>query len=203
MEELSKTSKSKSDKTISDKTISDKTIFNKTIFDKTIADKTKSDKTKLDKIKSDKIKKFVRFDSSISANTNINDSDEIDELNDISDSDEEDLIIDKDPTDIYESDEEEILNNDLTDIFSDLVDEPNKDTIKYIYNIFLQKHEHLDNYINRSIILKLCLIAVNCMPEHISNPKFYLNFIESSIVQLKNTTVEDIQKTTSKDINDQ
>lgn len=108
-----------------------------------------------------------------------------------------DLNIQKDPTDIYDSDEGEI-NEEANDVDNFVDDELNgeeyKNLIKYIYNIFLNKHTHLDNFRNRAIILKLCTMSVNSMPEHISNPIFYLNFIESSINHLKNMTTEEIEK---------
>jgi hypothetical protein len=104
-----------------------------------------------------------------------------------------------DHNDILDSDEQEINEySDNTDedlIYSKLDKEPNGKVIMYIYNSFLLKHEHLDNYKNRNIIFELCKMAVNNMPEHISNPNFYLNFIESSINMMsQNNTVEDIAK---------
>ena len=107
------------------------------------------------------------------------------------------LNIQKDPTDIYDSDEEEINEevNDMDNFINDeLVGEEYAETIKYIYNLFLNKHKHLDNFRNREIILKLCTMSINSIPENISNPIFYLNFIESSINHLKNMTTEEIEK---------
>jgi hypothetical protein len=99
-----------------------------------------------------------------------------------------------DTTDIYDSDEEEI-NDDYEDNLDELLcDEPLRDTIKYIYELFMEKHEQLDNYKNRFIVLKMCIIAVNSMPEQKTKPTFYLNFIESSINHLKNLSVDEIKQ---------
>lgn len=130
-----------------------------------------------------------------SDNENVNDSDQIIEHY-------SDLNIQKDPTDIYDSDEGEINEeaNDIDNFLNnELAQEEYAELIKYIYNLFLDKHVHLDNFRNRAIILKLCTMAVNSMPEHIANPIFYLNFIESSINHLKNMTTEDIEKISKED----
>jgi len=117
------------------------------------------------------------------------------EHNDESDIEHNDELDHNDPLD---SDEQEINeysdNADEDLIYAKLDKEPNGKVIMYIYNSFLLKHEHLDNYKNRNIIFELCKMAVNNIPEHISNPNFYLNFIESSINLMSQTTVEDIAK---------
>jgi hypothetical protein len=59
--------------------------------------------------------------------------------------------------------------------------------IECVFNIFLSKYPHLDNFKNRKIIHNICNIAVLCMPNHMDNPMYYLNFIESSIKIIKDT----------------
>ena len=61
----------------------------------------------------------------------------------------------------------------------------NIDVIDKVYNIFMNKYKHLDNESNRNLIYNLCTIAVNKIPQYRYNPKFYLNFIESSIQNIK------------------
>ena len=127
--------------------------------------------------------------------TNTTDSDRDDNI--LSDSiDQTDQTDQIDPTDIYDSDEDEINKLEENDDFvnKELENEQYSFAIRRVYEIFLLKHEHLDNYKNRNIIFELCKMAVNNIPEHISNPNFYLNFIESSINLMSQTTVEDIAK---------
>ena len=61
----------------------------------------------------------------------------------------------------------------------------NIDVIDKVYNIFMNKYKHLDNENNRNLIYNLCTIAVNKIPQYSYNPSFYLNFIESSIQNIK------------------
>jgi len=115
-----------------------------------------------------------------------------DELN------EEHLIIDKDPTDIMDDDEQEIIDDE-----DDEDDEEHNDTetgepsehellIRHLFNTFLNKFPHLDNYKNKPIIRSMFKMAISNIPEQINNPIFYLNFVESSISQLTQTNFNDI-----------
>jgi len=91
-----------------------------------------------------------------------------------------------DITDIQDDDEDEICKDDEELIVDDVLsDEKYKETIKNVYIIFLNKYEHLNNYKNKKIILNMCIIVVNSMPEHNIDLNFYLNFIESTINELK------------------
>jgi hypothetical protein len=65
----------------------------------------------------------------------------------------------------------------------------NIDVIDKVYNIFMTKYKHLDNDKNKNIIYNLCSIAVTKMPQYRYNPKFYLNFIESSIQNIKKNNI--------------
>ena len=112
-----------------------------------------------------------------------------------SDSEIEDkhLIIDKDPTDIYDENEKEIVeDSDNSD------DETNKhkhhEIIKNVKNMFFNKYEHLDNYKNKKIIYELCKILVDKIPEFANNPIAYLNTLESSIKEISNPTLENISQ---------
>lgn len=50
-----------------------------------------------------------------------------------------------------------------------------------IFTIITDKYPHLD----KQILFKLCSIVINCLPK--SNDKqFYINFLESSIINLNN-----------------
>jgi hypothetical protein len=106
-----------------------------------------------------------------------------DELND------EHLIIEKDPTDIIDDDEQEILEG--TESNSEEKTEYDY-LIQKLFNTFLNKFPHLDNYKNKSIIYSMFKIAVIQMPEHINNPIFYLNFVESSIQQFTQPNLDDV-----------
>ena len=57
----------------------------------------------------------------------------------------------------------------------------NIDVIDKFYNIFMNKHKHIDNENNDNLIYNLCMLAVNKIPQYRYNPSFYLNFKESSI----------------------
>jgi hypothetical protein len=60
------------------------------------------------------------------------------------------------------------------------------DTIEIVYELFLEKFSHLaNNDKNKNIIHELCKISVSNMPDKVSNPTYYLNFIESSIKSIK------------------
>ena len=85
------------------------------------------------------------------------------------------IISDKDNTEI-ETDEENIEYKFKIN---------NLDVIDKTYNIFMNKYKHLNNDKNKEIIYNLCSIAVNKMPQYRCNPEFYLNFIESSIQNIK------------------
>jgi hypothetical protein len=103
------------------------------------------------------------------------------------------MIIDKDPTDIYDDDEQEILDEDQDDFISKDIDIKYFSTIKYIYNMFMTKYSHLDNFKNKEIVYEICKITVRQMPEHVSNPKYYLNFIEDSIKQINSNSNDGLE----------
>ena len=61
-----------------------------------------------------------------------------------------------------------------------------EETVEVVYDLFLEKFSHLaNNDKNKKIIHELCEISVNNMPDKVSNPTYYLNFIESSIKSIK------------------
>ena len=97
-----------------------------------------------------------------------------------------------DSTDILDNDEQEILNDENTESpeFNQKIEY--NELIIYIETQFLNKYPHLDNFKNKKIIYQMCYIAVTTMPEHINEPIFYLNFIESSIKLLIEPKLEDI-----------
>jgi hypothetical protein len=110
-----------------------------------------------------------------------------DELN------EEHLIIDKDPTDLFDEDEKEILEDEDTISSSETEEKTEYDElIKFLFNTFLNKFPHLDNFKNRQIIHSMFKMAVTHMPEYVDKPIFYLNFVESSIKQLTQSGFNDI-----------
>lgn len=83
-----------------------------------------------------------------------------------------------DPTDVIANDEQEIGDD------CDISDE---DTfVGKLFNIFMMKYPHLDNFKNREIIYNICKIAVISIPGH-DDPYYYLNFIESSINMITKT----------------
>lgn len=83
-----------------------------------------------------------------------------------------------DPTDVITEDEQEIGNDrDKSD------DDP---FVGKVFNIFMMKYPHLDNFKNREIIYNICKIAFICIPGH-TDPYYYINFIESSINMITKT----------------
>jgi hypothetical protein len=124
---------------------------------------------------------------------NKNSDSEIEDKNSDSEIEDNHLIIDKDPTDIYDENEKEIVeDSDNSD------DETNKhkhhELIKNVKNMFFNKYEHLDNYKNKKIIYELCKILVDKIPEFANNPIAYLNTLESSIKEISNPTLENISQ---------
>jgi hypothetical protein len=115
----------------------------------------------------------------------------IDSLN--TNSNEEHTIINKDPTDIIDKDEQEILE-DSNEIYNSEENYEHINLIKYLFNTFLEKFPHLNNYKNKNIIYSMFKIAITNMPEYIDKPIFYLNFVESSILQLTQRNYDDIYK---------
>jgi hypothetical protein len=113
----------------------------------------------------------------------------------------DDELNDKDPTDIKDDDEQEILedNDSDTDTATDETKTEYDYLIQKLFNTFLNKFPHLDNYKNKSIIYSMFKIAVLQMPDHKDSPVFYLNFVESSIKQL---TVPDLNDVISNGIVD-
>ncbi len=198
IESIGKTSKSKSSKS----------KLSKSKTSKTKTSKTKLSQSKITDSHTVRFNNFVDYCEpkeimSDNDSDNVLDSDNLSNNSSISDyvsdnASDNDLetydMEQTDPTDIYDSDEEEINDDYENNLDELLCDEPLKDTIKYIYELFIQKHEQLNNYKNRHIILKMCVIAVNSMPEQKEKPIFYLNFIESSINHLKNLSVEKIKE---------
>jgi hypothetical protein len=90
-----------------------------------------------------------------------------------------------DPTDVFDEDEDEILNDNV-DILDDLdKDDPLTETVKNVYNIFLSKYEHLANFKSKKIILEICKMTVNAMPDFYAKPHLYMSFIESYINMIK------------------
>jgi hypothetical protein len=103
--------------------------------------------------------------------------------------DEAEVNSEKDQTDNIDTDEEEITNHNEKRVNSN---DPYIKTIDMVFDMFINKYSNLDNYKNRKIIYELCTIAVNSMPEHISVPIFYINFLESSIKSITDKSTDDI-----------
>jgi len=148
--------------------------------------------------------KSVKFDPKVQINyiknknndnyNNIHKHTEFTDPDQISDIDEDiytdDNDINTDPTDIIEDDEKEILDDDIFEIEEDNTFE-HHGLLNDLFNHFLEKYPHLDNYKNKHIIYSMFKMAIQNMPEHTSKPQFYLNFIESSISQLLQSTNND------------
>ena len=89
------------------------------------------------------------------------------------------------------SDNEVEINSEIEESESDTEIDNQTEVVKFIFNTFLNKYSHLDNYKNRKIVYNLCKMAVKHMPENINNPSYYLNFIESSINLIKCKSILD------------
>ena len=90
-----------------------------------------------------------------------------------------------DPTDIYDEDETEIINQNANILDELDINDPSTNTIKNVYEMFISKYDHLDNFKSRSIILNICKIVVSAMPDFYDKPYLYIRFIESYINQNK------------------
>lgn len=88
-----------------------------------------------------------------------------------------------DPSDIIEDDEQEI-GNDCDKYDGDPV-------VGKIFNMFMTKYPHLNNFKNREIIYNICKIAVISIPGH-DDPYYYINFIESSIEMITKNTKNNV-----------
>lgn len=119
----------------------------------------------------------VPLDAKPDNNPNVKSDDNSDDSN--PDDDLSDNENNNDPSDIIADDEQEIgddCNNYDKDPF-----------VGKIFNIFMTKYPHLDNFKNREIIYNICKIAVISIPGH-DDPYYYINFIESSIDTITKNT---------------
>jgi hypothetical protein len=114
--------------------------------------------------------------------SNLSDPDQITDIDDslIDDSLIDDSLINTDQTDVIDEDELEIFDEENFEIVEDETFE-HTELLNHLFNTFLNKYHHLDNYKNKRIIYSMFKMAILHMPEHVSKPIFYLNFIESSI----------------------
>ena len=90
-----------------------------------------------------------------------------------------------DPTDVYDEDETEIIDHNANILDELDINDPLTNSIKNVYEMFISKYEHLDNFKSRNIILNICKIIVSAMPDFYDKPYLYIRFIESYISQNK------------------
>lgn len=103
-------------------------------------------------------------------NNECNIHDDIDEMNEIKHN--------------SDSDNNEYNEYDEYGEYNEYNDKMHIRVIKQLEQKFFSKYNHLENFKNRSIIEKMCAMAIYSIPSKILDIEYYMNFLESSINQL-------------------